>query len=189
VHGSREAWDEMARDWPEARKLPDSLGDGVNDPSEHAPIWGSPMDVGYSEREMWQRVGACYVNQTWSAEITVVNGELRAYFCEVAATMAELYGDPGPGMPVVSGWWMAPMAAFEDQVRWACPRCLVPINGRKIKASGDDSAEVYTAAHAPMMATINGRPLREVKTRREIDGGDPATMYLKRGVMPAGVRQ
>lgn len=181
VHESREAWDEICRDWPEAKPIPS----GLTSPSHHGPIFGSMLDLGVSEEEMWGKVSQCYVNQTWSAEITVVNGQLRGYFCEIAATMAELTGDPSFGVEIVPGWWKKPMQAFEHQVREYCSKCLIPMNPRKIDAKSD-APEEYTAAWSPVMATINGRPMREVKALSEIAGGAPATRYLDASVMPAG---
>lgn len=180
VHGVREAWDEIRRDWPEARPLQA----GLSEPSMHGPIFGSMMDVGLTEEEMWERVGTCYVNQTWSAEITVVGGRLVGYFCEIAATMAELEGDPSFGMDVgmdvgVGGpWWKEPL--WDLQVRKYCSRCLVPLNARKIRDSSSEP-EQYTVAWRPLMLTVHGRAMQEA-TSFEADDR-PATKYLSKGVM------
>lgn len=186
VHGRSDAWAEIKRDWPEARPLAASLGNGREDPSQHAPIWATMGDLIPDETERWKLIGSCYVNQTWSAEITLVDGQLAAYFCEIAATQAELYGDASRGMAVLPGWWRRPMADFEAQARHYCNRCGVPLNGRKVKASDEEAAEDYSAAHAPLFLTIEGRPLRLVTDRAQIEGGTPATKYLSNGVMPAG---
>lgn len=183
VHQVQAAWDEFKRDWPEAKLLPL----GLSAPSYHGPLFGAMTDVGYTEEEMWRAVGRCYVNQAWSAEITVVDGKLLAYFCEVAATQAELSGDGSLGMEPAPGWWRRPMADFESQVRVSCPRCLIPMNPRKVDAAGD-APEEFTAVWAPTFLTISGRPMRQVTDRAEIAGGDPATRYLKAGVMPAGFK-
>lgn len=183
VHGSQEAWDEIRRDWPEAAPIPS----GLESPSWHGPIFGAMTDIGIAESEMWGLVAKCYVNQTWSAEITVVNGELRAYFCEIAATMAELEGDGALGHGVLPGWWRGEMPEFAQQVRAYCTRCLVPMNPRKIRADGH-AHEEFTKTWAPVLATINGRPMRQVAAREEIAGGEPATKYLPTGVMPAKVQ-
>lgn len=178
VHQSQKAWDEIVRDWPEARLI----HSGLQDKSMHGPIFGSMTELGLSESAMWNKVSSCYVNQTWSAEITVVDGALVGYFCEIAATMAELTGDASKGAPVVPGWWSRPMATFQDQVMESCTKCLIPMNARKVDAASDE-AEEYTAAWAPVMATINGRPLKLVSHASEIEGdGTGATKYLPRGV-------
>jgi hypothetical protein len=182
VHGSKDAWDEIKRDWPEARPL----YSGLTEDSHHGPLFGSMLDLGIPEAEMWEKVGGCYVNQTWSAEITVVNGELAAYFCEIAGTMAELEGNVGPGLPATPGWWAKTMPEFRGQVEHYCQRCLVAMNPKKINAAGND-AEVYTKVWAPVLLNVNGRPLKEASTRAELEGGEPATKYLTQGVMPAKV--
>lgn len=177
VHQVQGAWDEMKRDWPEAHVLPA----GLSEPSTHGPIFGSMMDLGMSEVEMWKLIGSCYVNQTWSAQITVVNGELLAYFCEIAATMAELTGDGSKGIAPTPGWFGKPASAFEDQIRDSCTRCLIPMNPRKIDAAGSDPEE-YTQAWETVMVSVKGRPMKKITTASEIAGGTPATHYLSRGV-------
>lgn len=180
VHESQEAWDEIKRDWPEARPLES----GLSSPSRHGPIFGAMVDVGLTESEMWERVATCYVNQTWSAEITVVDGELRGYFCEIAATMAELAGVGDRGVTIEPHWWTESMSVFTPQVNAYCTKCLVPMNGRKIDAASDD-AEEFTAAWAPVLLSVKGRPMKQVDTIAT--DGEAATMYLPKGVMPAKV--
>jgi len=184
VHGVQEAWDEIKRDWPEARPIQM----GLVDPSRHGPIFGSMLDLGYSEEEMWQLVGSCYINQTWSAAITLVDGQLKAYFCEIAATMAEITGDASRGMDVEDGWWARSMPHFEEQVRHYCSRCLVAMNPRKISSVGSEP-EQYTEVWKPLMLTVNGRELKQVFDKKELEGGGPATKYLPKGVMPAGYKE
>lgn len=181
VHQCKEAWDEIKLDWPEGRAMPD----GLNAPSTHGPIWGSMLDVGLTEKEMWDKIGSCYVNQTWSAEITVVDGALVGFFCEVAATMAELTSDSLLGKPIGPNWWKAEMPEFADQVKAFCTRCLIPLNARKVDAAGD-TPEDFTSAWAPVMMSIKGRPMHQVVSHEEIKGGLPATQYLPNGVMRNG---
>lgn len=181
VHQVQEAWDEIKRDWPEASPIPA----GLTSPSHHGPIFGSMLDLGVSEKDMWEKIGGCYVNQTWSAEITVVNGKLLAYFCEIAATMAELSGVGDLGLPVMPGWYAKPLSYFEAQIRAYCTKCLIPMNPKKVDAAGSEP-EQYTATWAPVLATVKGRSMKQVDSLAEIAGGDPATKYLPKGVMPAG---
>lgn len=178
VHGSQEAWEEIKRDWPEALPLPA----GLSSPSYHGPLFGDPRELGVADAEMWEKVSGCYVNQTWSAEITVVDEELLGFFCEIAATQAELENDAGLGMVVEPGWWHRPMVSFLPQVEKYCTRCLIPLNARKIDAAGTEPEE-FTATWKPVFATIKGRPLRQITSIAEIEGGEPATKYLPTGVM------
>lgn len=181
VHESQFAWDEMRRDWPESKPL----SGGLTTESRHGPIFGSMMDIGVSETDMWDRIGSCYVNQKWSAEITVVGGALVGYFCEIAATMAELENDATTGAAIGPYWWTRPMHTFQQQVGKYCTRCLIPMNGKKVNAADETAAEQYTAAWAPLMLTIRGRVMEHIATAADIAGGEPATKYLSRGVMPA----
>lgn len=182
VHQVQAAWDEIKTMWPEARPIQS----GLTAPSHHGPIFGSMMEMGLSADDMWRRVGACYVNQTWSAEITQLNGKLAAFFCEIAASMAELEGDASRALAVYPGWWQLSMDSFEGQVHSYCTRCLVPFNPRKIDAAGT-APEEYTQTWAPVIATINGRPMRQVGAAEasELRSNQPATKYLPTGVMPA----
>lgn len=182
VHQDRRAWDEIRATWPEAMPIPA----GLHEKSMHGPIFGSMTDVGIPEAEMWERVSKCYVNQTWSAEITVVNGKLAAYFCEIAATMAELTGDWSWGMRVFPGWWKQPMTYFSHQVNHYCRKCLVPLNGHKIDAAGD-GAEVFTEAWEPVMLQVRGRSVRKALSIEDVGMNEsPATKYLSTGVMRKG---
>lgn len=182
VHGDREAWGEIRRDWPEATPLPA----GLYEPSMHGPIFGSPLDLGMSETEMWQHVERCKINQTWSAEITVVNGKLTAFFCEIAGTMAELTGDWSWGMNVFPGWWKQPMSYYSHQVDHFCRKCLIPLNGRKIDAGGSEP-EIITQTWEPVMMNVRGRPMRKATSLEDVGVGiAPATKYLSTGVMRKG---
>lgn len=183
VHRDREAYDEIRRDWPEAKVL----ADGVNKPSMHGSWWVAMKDVIPDEAERWKLIGSCFVNQTWSAEITYLPGKgLRAFFCEWAATMAEfadLNGHDDLGLPVEPGWWKQPMSYFDAQVRHYCHSCGAPMNPRKVEDLGDEPEE-YTQTHAAVF-TIKGRPARLVTSREEVETHDPATKYLRHGVMAA----
>lgn len=173
-HGIRSAYDEMRQDWPEAKPI--GLGDFKHDPSEHAPYFGSMADLGLSDEEMEKRLGDCGFNQEWSAMITQVKGRLVAYFCEIAATMAEVMNDPSRGMTPGPGWWSKPLAAFENQICGYCTRCLIPMNGRKSPADARGT-EQYTKTWEPVFATIKGRPMVKVVTREEIRGDRKSTLY------------
>lgn len=156
VHGYREAFEEMKRDWPES--FPKGLGEasyedvlkaGTNyanlPPSElerlaqrigdsrHSPPFVAMQDVVPDERERWKLIANCDVNQRWSAMMCVFRGELRAYFCELAGAQAMLHANepdyPDLGLPVTPGWWKKSMEAFDAQVRFHCHACGVPLRG------------------------------------------------------------
>lgn len=184
VHRNAEAYNEIRRTWPEAH----ILRDGLLKPSMHGSWWVAMRDVIPDEGERWDLISRCFVNQTWSAEITLINGQLRAYFCEWAATMdeyADLEGREPCGIPVTPGWWQQPMTVFADQVRQSCHNCGAPLNPHKIEDLGQEP-EDFSATHQNVFLTIKGRPHRLVTTREQ--GETPATQYLPT-VMPAGYRE
>lgn len=89
--------------------------------SEHAPLLVAIKDL-YGEKEMWARISQCDVNRYWSATIIQNQGDLRAYFCEVAASF-DLARGTDFGMDVTPGWWKKPLRDFSPQVRQFCPGC------------------------------------------------------------------
>lgn len=185
VHRSQEAYDEIRRDWPEAR----ILRDGLNKPSMHGSWWNAMRDLVPDEDERWRLIGSCWINQTWSAEVSLIRNELRVFFCEWASTMAEyadLEGKPDLGLPVTDGWWRQPMAYFDAQVRHYCHDCGAPLNPRKVEDLSDEP-EDYTASHAPVFLTIKGKPSRLVTSREQVETDAPATRYLPSGVMRSAV--
>ncbi len=142
VHESKEAWDEFSRDWPECRPYLKGLaGD-----SRHAPPFVAMKDVIADEAERWKLIETCDVNRNWSAMICVFRGQLRGYFCEIAASQAMLHQDepdyPDLGVPIVPGWWQQGSAAFDHQVRKHCHECGVPLRGHGATANSGPSEQV-----------------------------------------------
>ncbi len=176
VHRSKEAYQEIRRDWPEAKPF------GHNRPSMHGSWWTAIRDLVPDEGARWDLISRCFVNQTWSAEITLTNGgkDLRAFWCEFAATMAEyadLEGKPALGMPVVPGWWNHPIEHYAEQIRGSCHDCGAPLNPRKIEDLGG-GPEDFTATHSPVFLTIKGRPSVQVESVEQVQTGHPATCYV-----------
>lgn len=156
VHMDREAYEEFRRDWPEARPF------GLDKDSRHSPPFVAMLDLdelpapdGGSMPNTYENrlklIGGCDINRNWSAIITLVRGELRAYFCEIAGAQAVLHENdpdwPDVGLPVTPGWWEAPMAAYAQQVEWHCHRCGIPLKGYGELAIGGQREQV-SATHA-----------------------------------------
>jgi len=83
----------------------------------------------------------------------IVHGELRAFFCEYAATRGELhdvYGEKDVSLPLTDGWWAKPMEFFREQVCHHCHKCGAPLNPEKIEDLGTDPEE-WTQASAGLM--------------------------------------
>lgn len=92
--------------------------------SKHAPLLTAVKDL-FPEEEMWVKITNCDINREWSATIIQNKGELRAYFCEVAASF-DLARGTDSGHPVVEGWWLKHIEEFGDQIKKFCPGCGVP---------------------------------------------------------------
>lgn len=122
--------------------------------STHAPIMTAVRDVVPDEEQMWDAIAKCDVNRNWSASIIENKGQLRAYFCEVAASF-DLARGTDNGHPVTEGWWRAGIRDFSDQIEHFCPGCGVParLEGRRDKDETDD----YTLSNADIATKARGR--------------------------------
>ena len=134
--------------------------------STHSPLLAAVSDL-LDEDAMWNAVGECDVNQQWSAAIVQNKGNLRAYFCEVAASF-DLARGTDNGIEVTPGWWRRTIrsdADFQHQVRTFCPGCGVPA---RLKGSLDaDETDTYTLRNADLAqkAAAKGRKLVEVRRK------------------------
>lgn len=199
VHMDSEAYAEFRRDWPEALDArPDHTRRGLTEDARHGTPWVSPTELGIPEAERWQAIGQCDVNRHWSAIVTLVRGELRAYFCEVAGHMAALHADnpdwsgsgqpmPDVGLPVTPGWWRKPLAEFADQVRTCCHHCAIPLRRPGQLAIGGE-AEEFSRTHQ-FIARPKRLPRKiDLITIPQLVRPDrPATEYLC-GVTPGYAR-
>lgn len=182
VHRSQPAYDEIMKEWPEAivsRKQ--FMTTGLSQPSMHGSWWVAMKDVIPDEEKRWDLIGKCFVNQTWSAEITVIKGELRAFFCEFAATRGEFFevlNEPDVGLPVTPGWWSQPMSFFAEQVCHHCHRCGAPLNPEKIEDLGDGLEDFTETNQALFGVKRPGRRLDAPEADYLATKGRPATGYL-----------
>lgn len=133
--------------------------------SVHAPLLTAIKDI-YAEPEMWEKISKCEINRDWSASIVQnAQGELRAYFCEVAASF-DLARGQDFGQPLVPGWWRQSAQDFKDQVAHFCPGCGVPA---KLKGTKDsEEMDTYTRSNADIAANQRGRHV-ELLRRPEFD--------------------
>jgi hypothetical protein len=119
------------------------LGWYVRGHSSHSPLLTAGKDL-YSERKMWDLISQCDINHNWSASIIQNKGNLRAYFCEVAASF-DLARETDHGIPVEPGWWRRNISEFDDQVARFCPGCGVPA---RLKGHMDfEETDTYTASN------------------------------------------
>jgi len=155
VHQSQEAWDEFHRDWPECRPYLK----GLDSDSRHSPPFVAMKDVEPDEQKRWELIANCDINKNWSALIGEFRGELRGYFCEIAAAQAMLHQDepdyPDTGVPIVPGWWKQGQDAFDKQIRKHCHECGVPLRGHGALANSDEPSQ-FSATHASIYRTRGG---------------------------------
>jgi hypothetical protein len=123
--------------------------------SLHAPLLTAVKDVYRDPDTMWEKISQCEINRDWSATIVPDrNGELKAYFCEVAASFDIARGGDN-GLPVYPGWWRQDMQPFAGQVKTFCPGCGAPA---KQKASKDcEELDTYSETNADLAAKAKGR--------------------------------
>ncbi|WP_148210528.1 radical SAM protein [Beijerinckia indica] len=125
--------------------------------SSHSPLLTAGKDL-FDEEDMWERIAHCDVNQDWSASIVQNNGQLRAYFCEVAASF-DLARGTDHGIEPVPGWWRRSVSDFKDQVAHFCPGCGVPA---RLEGSMDfEKVDTYTSSNADLA-------LKSLKKNRKI---------------------
>lgn len=181
VHLDQVAYDEFYQTWPEAR----SELKGLKDDSRHSPPFVAMQDVIEDEAERWKLIGDCDVNQFWSAIICVFRGELRGYFCELAGAQAMLHQHesdyPDLGVPIEPGWWNKPMSAFEDQVRFHCHACGIPLKRYGELAVNGVREEVSKTHEKVYIPKIKGRPVEVVTLQTAVlDNKVPkATDYME----------
>lgn len=178
VHLNRTAYDEMKRDWPECRPV------GLEQDSRHSPPFVALHDVVADEAERWRLIGQCDVNQHWSAMVCVVRGRVRGFFCEIAGAQAMLHqhepGYPDTGVEASPGWWRRPIGDFEDQIRFHCHRCGIPLRTFGELAIGGEREQTSREHAAVFKPKRPGRLVQIVAGESELSRDDrlPVTTYI-----------
>jgi len=135
--------------------------------SHHAPLLTAVKDL-YPEKDMWEKIAGCDVNREWSASIVQNKGELRAYFCEVAASF-DLARGTDNGHSVVEGWWKRPIKDFSGQIKHFCTGCGVPA---RLRGSMDnEEIDTYTKSNADlaMKSQVKGRKIQLLETEKALE--------------------
>jgi hypothetical protein len=206
VHLSRDAYDEFARDWPEALEARrEHVERGLREDSRHGSPWVAMADLeslpfpdgsarDNTEDNRWQLIKDCPINKNWSAMICLVRGELRGFACEIMGHMAALHGDnpdwagtgapmPDVGLAVEPGWWRRPLADFERQFRTCCHNCSVPLNRPGQLAIGGQREEFSERHRFLARPKVRDRVVSFVSAEALERRDRPATEYLS-GVTP-----
>lgn len=137
--------------------------------SEHAPLLTAVKDLAQDEEDMWDKIANCDINREWSATIIQVNGQLRAYFCEVAASFDLARGGDN-GMPVTLDWWQKPLKEFGYQVKKFCPGCGVPA---RVKGHLDiEETDTYTVSNEDLALKSKVNKKRKIILLRKEDAVD-----------------
>lgn len=89
------------------------------------------------DRELFLATEHCWVQESWSASINPKG----AWFCEVAAALADLFDGP-QGWDVEPGWWKRTPMDFKEQRDWACRRCGAAMPIKRIRSSQDPRDDV-----------------------------------------------
>lgn len=136
--------------------------------SHHAPILTAVKDL-YEPEQMWDKIASCDVNREWSASIVQNNGNLRAYFCEVAASFDLARGEDH-GLPVTEDWWVRPITDFSSQIKKFCPGCGV---SARLKGHMDhEETDTYTESNrdiAEKSQTLRNRKIVKLETVTLLD--------------------
>jgi hypothetical protein len=94
-----------------------------NEHLETQPCWHQPLQIAINrviEDSIirYKVIDNCWVQQRWSASIT----PMGAYFCEVAAARAAVFGNP-KGLPVIKDWWKKGLSYYQYQKMALCNLC------------------------------------------------------------------
>ena len=139
-----------------------------NGHSHHAPLMTAMRDLYPNEQEMWDRIPSCDINKSWSATIIENQGNLRVYFCEVAASF-DLARRQDHGQPVTEGWWNTSISQYSDQVKHFCPGCGVPA---RLKGHLDiEQLDTYTKTNADIaqQSLKKRRRILEIESIADVD--------------------
>lgn len=186
VHTSREAFEEIRRDWPEA--FPKGLAD-----SRHSPPFVAIKDMeDISEEDMWRMIQTCDINKYWSAMVCVFRNQLRGYFCELAGAQSMLHENekdyPDTGVEITHDWWKPNVNYFSSQISKHCPDCGIPLRGFGSLAIGG-KVEQVSKTHVDIYKMKRpGRTIEIVTSTKQLGGKVPRTTdYCENGLLRMAV--
>jgi hypothetical protein len=129
---------------------------------------------------MWEKISQCDINREWSATIVQNKGELRTYFCEVAASF-DLARGTDHGYPLVDGWWKKHIYQMRDQVARFCPGCGVP--AKQATHEDREETDVFTDSNRDIAEWSGTHKKRKVIYLNPTDKIDQARRVTQYGVV------
>ena len=101
----------------------------------HAPVLVGVEEIYKDRREMFYCIDHCWGQMSWSASIN----PRGAFFCEIAASLSNLYKGE-KGWPIEPGWWWRTPKDFREQIETWCPMCglSIPLPRRASTDTIDD---------------------------------------------------
>jgi hypothetical protein len=181
VHTNTTRFEEMKRDWPECNPI------GLQD-SRHSPPFVAMKDIeDLNDKERWELINHCDVNQYWSAMVCQFRGELRAFFCELAGAQSMLHEHdkdyPDTGLWMLKDWWKKPIESFDKQIKKHCFECGIPLKGLGDLAV-NGTKEFVSKTHLPIYKLKKSGKELVVVSRLEHLGGsvNRATDYIQNGI-------
>lgn len=178
AHGQLKAAEQLTDLATKMRQDKNNIVWNYADHSDHAPLLTAVQDL-YPEEEMWERISRCDINQEWSASIVQNKGELRYYFCEVAASF-DLSRNEDHGYPLEDGWWKKHIYQMKDQVAKFCPGCGVPAKQKSCKDF--EETDYYTESNrdlAQKSAMNKKRKVIQISLHDNIGKTEKVTNYGK----------
>ena len=119
------------------------LNDQTRDDILHSPVLVASEEMRCSDAAKWYYIDKCWVQNAWSASINPKG----AFFCEIAASLAMLFGgDDHKGWEVEPGWWNKIPKDFVAQMEKYCRKCgaAMPLKKRESSNGKDDiSPKMY----------------------------------------------
>jgi hypothetical protein len=201
VKARRELWT-MGKDWGKHESIiRETFYDELiayNEHEEGQPCWHQPnsiapkevfdgkvtLDVEQDHDLMWKIINNCWVQQRWSAAITPDG----AFFCEVAAAKARIFGLKG--IRVKPGWWREPHTTWDSMKSEICTTCSMCLPMEMIpndKQEYDDVSPLYLKklekVGSPWAKAGKCKAVDVYKLAQYYRSHDfiPETEYLKRG--------
>jgi hypothetical protein len=108
------------------------------------------------DRALFLATEHCWIQERWSSSIN----NKGAWFCEVAAALADLFDGPD-GWDVEAGWWRRTPMDFKEQREWACKKCGAALPLERVRNSQDNRDDVSPG---------NLERLKAIKSRKVAKG-------------------